>query len=113
MGLLFIYPTVTADMPAAFAVPAAWGDFVVAMLALVGAFVNRAGLKFGKYLAWAYAIAGTADFVNAIILSNANQVANHLGAVWPLFFAWGTNFYRNVGSIICCSAQNKELGTPR
>jgi uncharacterized membrane protein len=91
-GLLFIYPTVTANMPEAFAVPAAWGDFVVAMIALVAAIVCRTGHKIGVILAWVYAITGSIDFMNAIRMSNQHQVANYLGGVWPLYLIGGPIF---------------------
>ena len=98
MGLLFIYPTVTANMPEAFAVPAAWGDFIVGMVALVGAIVCRIGhsrqvwSRIGVVLAWIYALAGTADFVNAFILVNRHNVPAYLGSVWPLFLIGGPIF---------------------
>lgn len=88
-GLLFMYPTITADMPAGFAGPAGYGDFAVGVLALIAAFFVRYKVKFGIVLAWLYAILGSADLLMAFALSGMHKAPAHLGAVWPLFLVGG------------------------
>ena len=46
-------------------IPAAYGDLAVSTIALVAAVASRWKLKLGIALAWAYAILGALDFVNA------------------------------------------------
>jgi hypothetical protein len=64
IGLAFLVPGVVApELPAAFAQPAAYGDFVAAVLAVLA----LAGLphRFGAALVWLFNIWGSADLVYA------------------------------------------------
>src|SRR5262245_7303510 len=65
IGLSFLVPgVVSPDLPARFAVPAAYGDLLAAVLALLALGVglhNRAGLA----LAWLFNIWGTVDLLYA------------------------------------------------
>jgi len=72
IGLAFIVPgVVSPELPAAFARPAAYGDLLAAVLALL----SLAGLKsrFGGGLVWVFSVWGTADLLNAF------YQGNHLG----------------------------------
>jgi hypothetical protein len=69
IGLAFLVPgVVSPDLPAAFARPAAYGDLVAAVLALVAlaALKSRAGLP----LVWVFNIWGTADLLYAFYQGN-------------------------------------------
>jgi hypothetical protein len=66
VGLSFLVPgVVSASLPAAFAAPAAYGDLVAAILAVVAAVAlsRRANLAF--FLTWLFNVWGTADFLFA------------------------------------------------
>lgn len=69
MGLAFLVPgVVSPDLPAAFARPAAYGDLIAAILALLSllALPSRAG----NTLTWVFNVWGTADLLNAIYQAN-------------------------------------------
>jgi hypothetical protein len=64
VGLAFVVPgVVSPDLPGAFARPAAYGDLIAAVLALVA----LAGLssKFGLSLVWVFNVWGSADLLYA------------------------------------------------
>jgi hypothetical protein len=63
VGLAFLVPGVSADLPAAWARPAAYGDIVAAILALLA----LAGLKnrLGMVLLWLFNFWGSADLLYA------------------------------------------------
>jgi hypothetical protein len=89
LGLSFLVPNWTAGLPAAFATPAATGDFIVSLIALAAALALRYGLGFGIALAWLYTVAGTLDFIYAGSLANANPVPQTIGPLWPLMSVLG------------------------
>jgi hypothetical protein len=64
IGLAFIVPgVVSPDLPAAFARPAAYGDLISAVLALLALASLRA--RFGWVLVWAFSLWGSADLAYA------------------------------------------------
>jgi hypothetical protein len=84
IGLAFLVPgVVSADLPAAFAHPAAYGDVVAAVLALLALlFVARPG---GIVLAWMFSVWGFMDLVNAFYQANrSGLVPGQLGAAYFL-----------------------------
>jgi hypothetical protein len=65
IGLAFLVPGVVApDLPAEFARPAAYGDLIAAVLALI-AFAGLAS-RFGIGLVWVFNLWGTADLLHAV-----------------------------------------------
>jgi hypothetical protein len=82
IGLAFLVPgVVSADLPAAFAHSAAYGDIVAATLALLAlvALPRRAGLL----IAWLFNVWGTADLLDAFYQANsAGLAAGQLGALY-------------------------------
>jgi hypothetical protein len=82
-GLLFLVPHLNVDMPAAFAVPAGYGDAAVAVLAFFGALANRARSPLGVPLAWAYAVLGGADLAYGFFQGFRYDMFSHLGGAWP------------------------------
>ncbi len=86
VGMVFLVPGVVGQtLPASFAVPAAYGDLVTGVLALLALVALRTGWRGTLALVWVFNIVGTVDLFNA--LRHANAVPN-LGAAWyiPTFF---------------------------
>jgi hypothetical protein len=81
IGLAFLVPgVVAAELPAAFAVPAAYGDLMAAILALVA----LAGLQTrrGILLVWVFNLWGTADLLYAFY--QGNRLVSRLASWVPL-----------------------------
>src|SRR5215475_9201896 len=71
IGLAFLVKGVVApELPAVFAVPAAYGDLIAALLALVAMAALRSGV--GIPLVWAFNLWGTADLLYAFYQGNAS-----------------------------------------
>jgi len=86
MGMVFLVPGVVArPLPGAFATPAAYGDLVTALLALLALIVLRTGWARALAVVWLFNIVGTVDLLNA--LRQANVVVD-FGAAWyiPTWF---------------------------
>jgi hypothetical protein len=82
MGMMFLVPSVTPGMPAAFGVPGAYGDTLAALIALAALVANHAGSPAGRPLAWLYVVAGGADLVYALFLGFQHGLWDHLGGAW-------------------------------
>jgi hypothetical protein len=64
IGLAFLVPgVVSPDLPAGFARPAAYGDVLAAVLALLALAALRSGLGIG--LVWVFNVVGTLDLLHA------------------------------------------------
>jgi hypothetical protein len=64
VGLAFVVPgVVSPELPDAFAQPAAYGDLVTSMLALLG--IAMLGSRLGTIIVWVFNIVGTVDLLNA------------------------------------------------
>ncbi len=86
IGLVFLVPGVVArPLPDAFATPAAYGDLVTSVLALLALIALRTGWAGAVALVWLFNIVGTVDLLNA--LRQANVVVD-FGAAWyiPTWF---------------------------
>jgi hypothetical protein len=84
IGLSMLVPgVVSTDLPSAFAHPAAYGDIIAAILALVSLLLlPRAA---GVAVAWIFNIWGAADLFNAFYQANhAGLLAGQLGAAFFL-----------------------------
>jgi len=82
--LSFLVPgVVSPDLPTAFAHPAAYGDIIAAILALVSLLLlPRAA---GVAVAWIFSLWGSADILNAFYQANhAGLLAGQLGAAFFL-----------------------------
>lgn len=67
LGLAFVAPgVVSPQLPAAFAQPAAYGDFIAAVLALLALSTLRTPV--GTVVTWVFNTAGTADLLYAFYL---------------------------------------------
>ena len=81
LGMVFLLPTVVGPLlPAAFAVPAAYGDLLAALLALLAIAALRNGWPLAILLVWLFNIEGTLDLVNAFYQGLRNDV--QLGAAY-------------------------------
>ena len=84
IGLAFLVPgVVSPDLPAAFAHPAAYGDMIAAILALLSLFLLPSAA--GVAAAWIFSIWGSVDILNAFYQANhAGLLAGQLGAAFFL-----------------------------
>ena len=81
IGLVFLVPTVVPPgVPAAFAVPAAYGDLLAAGLALVALLALRGEWPGALALCWLFNVVGTADLLYA--LSQGVRLDVQLGAAY-------------------------------
>ena len=80
MGMVFIVPGVVAQpLPDYFANPAAYGDLLTGVLALLALVLLRTGWKGVSGAVWLFNVVGTVDLLNA--LRHVEVVAD-FGAVW-------------------------------
>ncbi len=93
LGLMFLFPGSTLPgMPDAFAVPAALGDFMAAVLATAALFAVRHNAPMFKMQpktwVWIFNIWGTVDLIVAITLAVVFKAAPHLGASYWIPAFW-------------------------
>jgi hypothetical protein len=83
VGLSFLVPgVVSPDLPTAWALPAAYGDLITAVLALLALAVLRSGL--GIALVWVFNLWGSADLLYAFY--QGNQVGLEPGQLGSAYF---------------------------
>jgi hypothetical protein len=89
LGLMFLAPgAVYAGIPPQFTYPAAFGDLLTAILALIAIPAVAARARIAPQLVWAFNILGTIDLMNAIVLAIVYDAAPYMGpAYWiPAFW---------------------------
>ena len=89
VGMVFLVPGVVAQpLPEGFAVPAAYGDLVTGLLALLALVLLRMGWAGALALVWLFNVVGTVDLLNALRHVN---VVQDFGASWyiPTFLVPG------------------------
>jgi len=75
LGMVFLVPTVVGPaLPAAFAVPAAYGDLLAALLALAALVALRARSPIALPLTWLFNVVGLLDLINAFYQGLRNDV---------------------------------------
>lgn len=86
LGMLFLVPgIVSAELPGSFSAPAAYGDLLAGVLAVIVLIALRQQWRGRLALAWLFNIVGTVDLLNA--LSHAEVVPHlHAAMVIPTFF---------------------------
>jgi len=85
IGLAFLVPgVVSVELPAAFARPAAYGDFTAALLALLA--LAALGSRAGTVLAWAFNIFGTADLLFAFYQGSRTALPETPGRLGAAYF---------------------------
>jgi hypothetical protein len=81
LGLVFLQPTVVgAALPREFAAPAAYGDLLAAMLALLAIAALRSRWPIALALVWLFNVVGALDLLYALFQGNRLQV--ELGAAY-------------------------------
>ncbi len=81
LGMVFLVPTVVGpSLQPEFAVPAAYGDLLAALLALAAIVALRSGAAVGVPLAWLFNLVGTLDLLYALYRGARLQVL--LGAAY-------------------------------
>jgi hypothetical protein len=89
LGLMFLAPGATyPGLPARFAYPAALGDLLAAVLALLalGAVVRR--LRTAKLLVWLFNLEGSIDLLAAITLATLYDAGPYMGAAYWIPSLW-------------------------
>src|SRR5207253_8002495 len=67
LGMVFLVPTVVGPaLPAAFAVPAAYGDLLAAVLALLAILGLRGQRRPARMLVWTFSVVGAVDLLNGL-----------------------------------------------
>jgi len=80
IGMVFLVPGIVVQpLPADFAIPAAYGDLLTAVLALLALVMLRSGWKGAMAAVWVFNVVGTVDLLNAL---RHVDVAPNLGAAW-------------------------------
>ena len=83
IGLAFLIPGVTAEaLDPRFANPAAYGDLLAALLALLAVFVLRQGWSAAVPLVWVFNVEGTLDLVNAVTQGLPYTDSGGMGATY-------------------------------
>src|SRR5262252_5684740 len=89
LGLMFLAPGATyAGIPPQFAYPAAFGDLLAALLALIAILALVRNSARARLLVWAFNVEGTLDLFNAITLATIYGAQPYMGpAYWiPAFW---------------------------
>ena len=85
LGLAFVLPgVVSPDLPAAFAQPVAFGDFITAILALLA--LATLGTRTGTALTWVFNIFGTGDLLFAFYLGSRIALPDNPGLLGASYF---------------------------
>jgi len=83
IGLAFLIPGVTVQaLDAGFTIPAAYGDLLAAVLALVALIAVRLDWSVATPLMWIFNIVGTLDLVNALYQGGQRIPVGDLGATY-------------------------------
>ncbi len=83
IGLVFLATGVIAHpLPSVFAEPAAYGDFITAILAIFSMIALRKAWAIALPLTWIFNIVGSLDLLNALIIGARLDIFNNLGAAW-------------------------------
>ena len=83
LGLVFLVPAIVAPtLPPAFAQPAAYGDLLAGLLALLAILALRSRAGVGIPLAWLANVVGTLDLLYAFYQGISRNVGPHMGSAW-------------------------------
>jgi hypothetical protein len=89
LGLMFLAPGATyPGLPSHFAYPAALGDFVAALLALLALPAVLRRMRVAKLLVWVFNLEGSIDLVAAITLATIYDAAPFMGAAYWIPAFW-------------------------
>ena len=89
LGLMFLAPGATyTGIPTQFAYPAAFGDLLAAILALVSIPAVAKHLKGARILVWAFNLVGSLDLLAAIALATIYGASTYMGAAYWIPAFW-------------------------
>src|SRR5690606_959406 len=89
LGLMFLAPgAVYPGMPAGFAWPAAIGDFVASLLALLSILALRRRSTLAMAILWIFSIEGSVDLAAAIVLATMYDAHAYMGAAYWIPALW-------------------------
>jgi hypothetical protein len=89
LGLMFLMRgAVYPGMPVRFAYPAAIGDFITSILALIAIPAVSRNLRVGQLLVWIFNVFGTLDLIDAITLATAYNAPIYMGAAYWIPAFW-------------------------
>src|SRR5215470_17253755 len=89
LGLMFLAPgAVYPGIPMQFTYPAAFGDMLTAVLAMIAIPAVAMQVRIAKLLVWIFNIVGSLDLIDAIVLATVYNAAPFMGpAYWiPAFW---------------------------
>jgi hypothetical protein len=86
---MFLAPGATyPDIPMQFAYPAAFGDLIAALLALMALAAVAMNWNNARSLVWIFAIEGTLDLIAAITLATIYDASDFMGAAYWIPAFW-------------------------
>ena len=89
LGLMFLSPGATyAGIPSQFTYPAAFGDLLAALLALVAILALMRNSAGARTLVWIFNVEGTLDLFNAIALATIYRANPYMGAAYWIPAFW-------------------------
>lgn len=89
LGLMFLAKGATyPGMPLQFAYPAAIGDLVAAVLALIAIYAVAGNREGSRFLVWLFNIVGSADLLLAITLATIYRSPDFMGAAYWIPAFW-------------------------
>jgi hypothetical protein len=89
LGLMFLAPGATyPGLPPQFAYPAAFGDLLASVLALIAIPAVATQARSAKLLVWLFNIEGTLDLLDAIALATIHEAAPFMGAAYWIPAFW-------------------------
>jgi hypothetical protein len=89
LGLMFLAPGATyAGIPPQFAYPAAFGDLLAAILALVSIPLVAKNLSSGRILVWIFNVAGSLDLLAATALATVYGASAYMGPSYWIPAFW-------------------------
>lgn len=89
LGLMFLTPGATyAGMPPQFAFPAAFGDFLAALLALAAILAITRNVQRSRKVVWIFNVEGTLDLLVAITLATFYDAEPYMGPAYWIPALW-------------------------
>jgi hypothetical protein len=88
VGLTMIVPEVGVDpnLPRSFAIPAAYGDLIAAILALLAIAALRTAIPHAAMFVWIFSLEGMGDLLNALVQGVRIDLPSYqLGPTWYIF----------------------------
>ena len=89
LGLMFLAPGATySGIPPQFGYPAAFGDLLAAVLAVVAIPAVATRARSARFLVWLFNLEGTVDLLAAIVLATVYEASPHMGAAYWIPAFW-------------------------